>query len=182
MSKTLRMFAVAMALALAMTACEKKTSEQASDAEKSAGQTASDAVKATGSAVGDAAKATGKAVGDAAKATGKAVGDAAKATGDYLTQSKDSAIEAAQETLDGLEEEWQGLQAKAAPATDSAKADFQMAKDQMVETLADANAKLAEAKDASADAWEQDVKPALDAALAKAQELYEDTAAKFRTK
>jgi hypothetical protein len=162
---------------------EKKTpSEKASDAGKSAGQAASDAAKATGKAVGSAAEATGKAVGGAAEATGKAVGDAAKATvnavgdaatatGEYLTQSKDSAVKAAQETLNGIEKKWQDLQAKAAPATDEAKADFQKAKDQMAQTLADAKAKLDEAKDAAADAWQQNVKPALDAALQKAQKL-----------
>ena len=124
----------------------------------------------------------GQAVSDAAKATGKAVDNAAKATGEYLTQSKDSAVKTAQETLNGLEKKWQDLQAKAAPATDEAKADFQKAKDQMARTLADAKAKLVEAKDAGADAWQQNVKPALDAALAKVQKLYEDTAAKFGSK
>ena len=180
MSKTLMMFAVVMALALGMTACKKNTpSEKASDAGKSAGQATNDAAKATAHAVTDAAKATGTAVSDAAKATGKAVGDATKATGEYLTQPKDTAVKAAQETLDGLEKKWQDLQAKAAPATDEAKADLQKAKDQMAQTLADAKAKLVEAKDASADVWQQNVKPALDAALQKAQKLYEDTAARF---
>ena len=161
MGKTLMMCAVVIALALGMTACkEKPTSEKVSDAAKSAGQ----------------------AVGDAAKATGTVVGDAAKATGDYLIQSKDTAVKTAQETLNALEKKWQDLQAKAAPATDEAKADFQKAKDQMARALADAKAKLLEAKDASADAWRQNVKPALDAALQKAQKLYEDTSAKFSNK
>jgi len=183
MGKTLMTFAVVMALALGMTACEKKTaSEKASDAGKSAGQAAKDAAKATGEAVGDAAKATGTAVGDAAKATGKAVGDAAKATGEQVTQAKDAAVKAAQEALNGFEKKWQDLQAKAAPTTDEAKADLQKVKDQMAQLLADAKAKLVEAKDAGADAWQQNVKPALDAALAKAQKLYEDTAAKFSNK
>ena len=181
MSKTLVTFAVVMMLSLGMTACkEKTTSEKASDAGKSAGQAASDAGKATGTAVGDATKATVGAVGDAAKATVGAVGDATKATGDYLTQSpKDSAVKTAQETLNGVEKKWQDLQAKAAPATDEAKADFQKVKAQMAQTLADAKAKLVEAKDASADVWQQNVKPALDAALQKAQKLYDDTAARF---
>ncbi|MBE0618247.1 MAG: hypothetical protein IH608_10020 [Proteobacteria bacterium] len=171
MSRTSMMFAVVMALALGMMACEKKTSEKESDVSKSAGRITS-----------DAAKATGNAVGDAAKATGNAVGDAAKGTGDYLTQSKDSAVKAAQETLSGLEGKWQDLEAKAAPTTDAAKADLQRAKEQMVEALSDAKTKLAEAKDASDSAWEQNIKPALVAALAKAQKLYEDTAAKFSVK
>lgn len=172
MSKTLVTFAVVMMLSLGMTACkEKTTSEKASDAGKSAGQTAS-----------DAAKATGNAVGDAAKATGNAVGDAAKATGEYLTESKDSTVKTAQETLNGIEKKWQDLQAKAAPTTEEAKADLQKAKDQMGQILSDAKAKLVEAKDASADVWQKDVKPALDAALQKAQELYDDTTAKFSNK
>ena len=194
MGKTLMTFAIMMALALGMTACDKKTpTDTASDAAKSAGRTASDAAaatgdavkdaaEATGTAVGDAAKATGEAVGDAAKATGAAVGDATKATGEFLIQSKDAAVKAAQDTLSGIEKKWDDLQAKAAPATDEAKADFQKAKDQMSETLGDVKAKLVEAKDAGADAWQQNVKPALDAGLAKAQKLYEDTAAKFEAK
>lgn len=182
MSKTLMMFTVVLALALGMTACGKKTpSEKASEAGRSAGQAAEDAAKATGNTVGDAAEATGTAVGDAAEATGNAVGDATKATGEYLTQSKDTAVAAAQATLNGIEKGWQDLLAKAAPTTDEAKADLQKAKDQMAQTLADARAKLVEAKDAGADAWQQDVKPALDATLSKAQKLYEDTAAKFST-
>jgi len=116
---------------------------------------------------------------DAGKSAGKAVGDAAKATGEYLAQSKDSAVKAAQERLDGIEKKWQDLQVKATPTTDEAKADFQKAKDQMALTLADAKSKLVEAKDAGADAWQQNIKPAIDSALEKAQKLYEDTAARF---
>jgi len=71
------------------------------------------------------------------------------------------------------------LQARAAPTTDEAKAGLQKAKDQMAQILAAAKAKLVEAKDAGADAWQQNVKPALDAALQKAHTLYEDTSAKF---
>jgi len=209
MGKRLITFAAVLALALGMTACEKKTTaEKASDAGKSAGTTVKDmtqdagqavkdaetatgdaakatvtavgdAAKATGTAVGDATTATVTAVGDAAKATGTAVGDATKATGEFLTESKDTAVKVAEETLNGIETKWQELQAKAAPATDEAKADLQKAKDLMAQTLADAKAKLVEAKDASADVWQQNVKPALDAALAKAQKLYEDAAAKF---
>jgi hypothetical protein len=172
MRKTVMLFAATMALALCMMACGKKTpSENPSDTGRSAGQAAS-----------DAAKATGDAVSDAAKATGKAVGDATKATGDFLSQSKDKAVKAAQDTLDGLDKKWQDLQAKAAPTTDEGKADLEKAKDEMAKALADAKAKLVEAKDATADTWQQDVKPALDTALAKAQKLYDDTAAKLSQK
>ena len=100
----------------------------------------------------------------------------------WLAGPKDSAVKTAQDTLNAIEKKWQDLQAKAAPTTDEAKADFQKAKDQMAQTLADAKAKLVEAKDASADAWQQKVKPALDAALQKAQKLYDDAAAKFSNK
>jgi len=55
-------------------------------------------------------------------------------------------------------------------------------KEQMAKTLAEAKTKLAEAKDAGADAWQNNVKPALDAALDKAQKLYEDAAARFCSK
>jgi hypothetical protein len=182
MTKKWITFAAVLALAVGMTACEKKTVENASDAGKSAGTTVKEATEDAGQAVKDAGEATGDALSDAAKATGAAVGDAATATGEFLTQSKDTAVKAAQETLSGIEKKWQELQAKAAPATDEAKADLQKAKELMAETLADAKAKLVEAKDASADVWQQDVKPALDAALAKAQKLYEDTAAKFSGK
>jgi hypothetical protein len=202
MSKRLITFVAVVALTLGLTACEKKTAAgNASDATKSAGQATGDAAEATGNAVGkaaeatgnavgdaaeatgtavvDATKATGTAVGDAAKATGTAVVDATKATGEFLTQSKDKAVQAGQDTLAGLETKWEELQAKAAPATDEAKADLQKAKDEMAKILAEAKAKLVQAKDASADVWQQDVKPALDAALAKGQKLYDDTAAKF---
>jgi hypothetical protein len=169
MSRTPMTFAILMALALSLTACgEKTTSQKASDAGKSAGE-----------AVNDAAKTTGAAVGDAADATGKAVGDATKATGEFLTQSKDTAVKDAQATLDAIETKWQELQAKAAPATDEAKAGFQKAKDEMGKALAEAKAKLVEAKDASGDAWEKNVKPALDTAVQKAKKLYDDVAAKF---
>ena len=119
---------------------------------------------------------------NAAKATGNAVGDAAKATGDWLAGSKDTAVKAAQDKVADLEVKWQTLQDKAAPTTDAAKADLQKAKDQMAQTLADAKAKLVQAKDATDDAWQKDVKPALAAALDKAQKLYDDAAAKFGSK
>ena len=65
-----------------------------------------------------------------------------------------------------IEKKWQDLQDKATPTTDAAKADFQKAKDQMAQALADAKAKLIEAKDAGADAWQKNVKPALPEDLA----------------
>jgi hypothetical protein len=169
MNHTLMTSTVVMLLALGLTACgEKTTTEKATDA-----------AKTTGTAVGDAAKATGTAVKDAAVATGTAVSDATKATGEFLTESKDSAVKTAQETLDGLEKKWADLQAKAAPVTDEAKAAFQKAKDEMSQALAYAKTKLVEAKNASADVWQKDAKPALDTAVQKAKNLYEDVAAKF---
>jgi hypothetical protein len=169
MSHTRATFAVVMVLALGMTTCGKKTpSEMASDAGTSAGQAAH-----------DAAKATSVAVEDAALATGDALGDAMKAAGEYLTQSKDTAVAAAEETLNGIEKKWQDLSAKTAPTTDEAKANLQMSKDHMAQTLTDAKAKLVEAKCAGADTWRQDVKPALDAALQRAKILYEDISAMF---
>jgi len=172
MSKKLIAFAAVLAMGFGMTACEKETpSGKASDTTKSAGQTAS-----------DAANAAGKAVGDAAKATGNAVGNAAQATGDWLTGSKDTVVKTAQEKVAALEAKWQALQDKAAPTTDEAKADWQKAKDLMAQTLADAKAKLIQAKDATDDVWQKDIKPALAAALDKAQKLYDDVAAKFGSK
>jgi len=180
MSKKLIAFAAMLAFAFGMTACEKETpSGNASNAAKSAGETAGNAANATGKAVGEAGKAAGKAVGEAAKATGNAVGDAAKATGDWLAGSKDEAVKTAQAKVDTLETKWQALQDKAAPATDEAKADLQKAKDQMSQLLSDAKAKLVAAKDATDDVWQKDIKPALAAALDKAQKLYDDVAAKF---
>jgi len=128
------------------------------------------------------AKATGEAVGDAAKTAGDAVGDAIQATDDFLTQSKDEGVKAAQEKLDEIEKNWQDLLAKAEPATSEAKVDLQKAKEQMDTALADAKVKLMKAKAASEDGWKQDAKPALDAALQKAQKLYEDTLARFGSK
>ena len=52
----------------------------------------------------------------------------------------------------------------------------------MSQTLADAKAKLAAAKDATDDVWQKDIKPALAAALDKAQKLYDDAAAEFGSK
>ena len=169
MSKTLIAFAVLTALSLGVTGCKDKTTSE----------TVSDAAESAGEAVGDAGKTAGNAVGDAAKATGDAVGDAATATGDWLTGSKDAAVKAAQDKVAYLETKWQGLQARAAPATDETKADLQKAKEQMAQTLADAKANLVAAKDATDDAWRKDIKPALAAALDKAQKLYDDTAARF---
>jgi hypothetical protein len=157
----------------------KATGEFVGDAAKATGGAVGDATKATGEFVGDAAKATGGAVGDATKATGEFVGDAARATGEFLRESKDASVKAAQNTLDGIEKKWQELQANAAPASDEAKADLQKTKDVMAQALADAQAKCVEAKDASADVWQKNVKPALDAAVLKAQKLYDDAAAKF---
>ena len=155
MRNTLMTVAVVMVLAFVLTACGNNTlSEKAKSAEQS--------------------------VSDAAKATGNAVNDAAKATGEYLAPSKDTAVKDAEASLDWIEKQWQDLQAKAAPATDEAKADLQAAKEQMAQALTEAKAKLIEAKEASADAWQQNVKPALDAALQKARKLYEAVAAKFR--
>ncbi|HER62994.1 MAG TPA: hypothetical protein ENO11_03355 [Desulfobacteraceae bacterium] len=163
--KTLVTFVVLGMLAAGMAACGDKTP--------------SEKAKATGEAVGDAMQATGEAVGDAAKATGEAVGDAMQATGEFLSLSKEEDVKAAQATLDRIEKEWQAFLLKAEPTTAEAKVDFQNTRDQMAETLADARARLAEAKDASADTWQKDVKPALDAALQKAQELYEDASARY---
>ena len=143
----------------------------ATGCKKNAGETAS-----------DAAEATGKAVGNAAEATGKAIGNAAEATNDYLTQTKDEAIEATQKKIVLLDKKWQELQNKAAPATAEAKAELQNAKDQMAKTLADAKTKLIEAKDASIDTWQKNVQPALDVGMDEAQKLYDDMAAKFDSK
>jgi len=168
-----RLVAVAIVLTLGMTACkgQQTTSERVSDSTRSAGQ-----------AAGNAANTTGTAVGGAARTTGNAVGDAAKATGNYVAPSKDAAVKAAQDTVNTLEKKWRDLEAKAAPTTDEAKADFQKTKDQMAKSLDYAKVKLVEAKDASDDAWQQNVKPALDATLDKAQKLYDDAAAKFGSK
>ncbi len=165
MSKIWIVVVVVAALSFGMAACEKKT--------------ASDAAKSAGEAVNDAAKATGKAVGNAAEKTGNAVGNAAQATGEYLTGKKDEAIKAAQEKIASLDAKWQELQDKAAPSTDDAKAEFQKAKDQMAKTLAEAKVKLVEARDAGADAWQDTVKPALNATLDAAEKCYENMAAKF---
>jgi len=165
MSKILVTFVVVIALAFSMTACGNKTP--------------SEKARATGDAVGDAAKTTGDAVGDAARATGDAVGDAVQATGEFLNQPKDVDIKAAEERLDTIEKNWHALLAKAAPTTDEAKVELQEASDQMDEALATAKAKLVEARDASDEDWQQNVKPALDAALQKSQKLYDDASARF---
>jgi hypothetical protein len=172
MSKKLIALAAMLALAFGTTACDKgTTSGSASNAAKSAGQT-----------VSNDAKAAGKVVGNDVKAAGNAVGDAATATSDWLAGSKDSAVKAAQDKVNTLETKWQALQDKATPTTDAAKADLQKAKDQMAQTLADAKAKLVQAKDATDDAWQKDIKPALAAAVDKAQKLYDDAAAEFNSK
>ena len=78
MRKGLIVFAVAMALALGMSACSKETTDKAADAANSAGRDVTKAVQGAGEAVGDAAKATGQVVDDAAKATCQAVENATK--------------------------------------------------------------------------------------------------------
>jgi predicted small lipoprotein YifL len=154
MSKTLGTFMILIALALSMTACGNKTPSEK-------------------------ARAAGEAVGDAAKATGDAVGDAVQATGEFLNQPKDVDVKAAQERLDGIEQSWQALLAKAAPTTDEAKVELQNASDQMDKALATAKAKLEEAREASDEDWQRNVKPALDTALQESQRLYEDVYAMF---
>ncbi|HET19509.1 MAG TPA: hypothetical protein ENO16_02735 [Chromatiales bacterium] len=156
---------VLIVLALAMTACGDKT-----PAEKA---------KAAGEAVGDAAKTTGDAVSDAATTTGEAVGNAVQATGEFLNQPKDAAVKAAQERVAEIEQNWRALLAKAEPTTDKAKVELQDADRQMADALATAKAKLVEAKDANDENWQQNVKPALEAALQKSQRLYEDVYARF---
>jgi hypothetical protein len=156
-NKTLVTFMILSVLSLGMMACGDKTPSEK-------------------------AKATGDAVGDAAEATGDAVGDAMQATGEFLTQSKETDVKAAREALVVIEKKWQDLLAEAAPNTDEAKVEFQNAKDQMAETLAKAKATLVEAENASGDEWQQNVKPALDATLHKAQKLYEDASARFGSK
>lgn len=165
MSKTLMTFMVLIVLALGLTACGDKT-----PAEKA---------QAAGDAVGDAAKATGEAVSDAATTTGDAVGDAVQATGAFLNPPKDADVKAAEERLAKIEQNWRALLATAAPTTDKAKVELQDANKQMAEALATAKAKLVEARNASDKDWQQNVKPALDAALQRSQKLYEDTYAWF---
>lgn len=162
---TLAALLVFLMLAMSLSACGDKTP--------------SENAKATGDAVGDAMEATGEAVGDAAKATGSAVGGAIEATGEFLTQTREADLKIALETLERIEKEWQDLQAKSAPVGDAAKIEFLETRQQMSEALVDARARLAEAKDASADSWREDAKPALDDALQKAQGLFEDAYAKF---
>jgi len=165
MSKKLVTFMVLIVLAIGMTACGDKTpADKARDA---------------GDAVGEAAETTGDAVSDAAKTTGDAVGNAMQATGEFLNQPKDEAVQSAQERVAEIEENWRALLAKAEPTTDKAKVELQDADRQMDETLATAQAKLVEARDASDENWQQNVKPALEAALQKSQKLYEDVYARF---
>jgi hypothetical protein len=156
---------VLMVLALGMTACGDKTPAENA--------------RAAGDAVGDAAMTTGKAVSDAATTTGDAVSDAVQATGEFLNQPKDADVKAAQEKLAEIEQDWRVLLARAAPTTDQAKVDLQTADRQMAEALATAKAKLAEARDASDKDWQQNVKPAIEAALQRSQKLYEDVYARF---
>ncbi len=164
MNRTLVTYMILIVLALGMTACGDKT-----PAEKA---------RATGDAVGDAATTTGEAVSKAAITTG----DAVQATGEYLNQPKDAEVKAAQERLVGIEQNWRALLAKAVPTTDEAKVELQDAAKQMAEALATARAKLVEAKDASDKDWQQNVKPALDAAVQKSQKIYEDVSARYGTK
>lgn len=160
MSRTLTMFVVVMALTLGMMACEKKApAEKAPDSTQPAGITV-----------------------DSAKPLSAALSDATKSADGLLAQSKDAAVKAAQTAVDTLEKKWQDLVAKAAPTTPEAKTDLQKSMTDMTATLTDIRTKLTEAKDASAEAWQKDIKPALDAALKNAQRLYDDTAAKFAGK
>jgi hypothetical protein len=158
-------FMIIIVLALGVTACGDKTPAENA--------------RSAGDAVGDAARTTGDAVSDAATTTGDAVGNAVQATGEYLNQPKDADVKAAQERIAGIEQSWRALLASAAPTTDQAKVELQDADKQMAGALATAKAKLAEARDASDRDWQQNVKPALDAALLKSQRLYEDVYARF---
>jgi len=74
---------------------------------------------------------------------------------------------------------WHDLMTRAAPTTDAGKADLQNARIQMDQTFTDAKAMLVEANTASDEAWQKNVKPALDSVLQRGQQLYEDTSARF---
>lgn len=185
-TKFIAFVAVIASTCFIMSCGEKKPAEKTSDAGKTVGQTVGAAARTAGDAVSDAAMATGDAVGDAATATSDAVSDAATATkdfavdaGDALVRQKDESIKVAKETIATLEKKWQEMVGKAEPTTDAAKADFQKAKDQMAQTFADAKEKLGEAQDAGSDAWQKNVKPVIDASIQKAQEIYQDIAARF---
>lgn len=185
--RTLAAFLALFMLAMSLSACGDNTpSEDAKtagdavdDAMQKTGDAVDSAAKTTGDAVGGAMQKTGDAVGDAAKTTGDAVGGAMKATGEFLTQSKEEDLKVARETVERIEKDWQELLAKSSPVGDAAKAEFQNTRDQMSKALADARARLAEAKEASGDVWEKEAKPELEAALQKAKRLFEDASARF---
>lgn len=109
----------------------------------------------------------------------RAAGDAVQATVEYLDPPKDAEVKAAQDQLAGLERGWQTLLAKAAPTTDKAKVELRDADKQMTAAIAAAKVKLVEAKAASDKDWQQNVKPALDAAVEKSQKLHDDVYARF---
>ncbi len=154
MGKILMTLAVIAALAFAVVGCEKKApAEKGMEKGAPAGTT-----------------------------MGGTVSETAKTAGEQLGEAKDAAVQAAQDALDKLQQKWQDLTASAAPTTDEGKTDLQKTKDAMAQAMADAKAKLVEAKNAGADAWQNDVKPAFDAALEKAQKLYDEAALKFAKK
>ncbi|MDZ7859165.1 MAG: hypothetical protein U5O15_00615 [Candidatus Krumholzibacteriota bacterium] len=188
--RTLALFLALFMLAMGLSACGDKTpsekaktaGEAVDDAMQKTGDAVGGAAKTTGDAVGDAMQKTGDAVGGAAKTTGDAVDDAMQATGEFLTQSKEKDLIAARKTVERIEKEWQELLAKSSPVGDAAQAEFQNTRYQMSDALADSRARLAEAKEASGDIWRKEAKPALEAALQKAQRIFEDASARFGDK
>lgn len=161
--------ALALAVALGVTGCgQKSTSRSPPDGNKAGGQAGTDVARASGSAAYDSSS-----------AETAAVTNAPKSTGDPIAKSKDAAAKSTQESLDTLKRKWQELEAKAAPATAEAEAEFRKATDMMVHALSDSKAKATGANASGVDVWNSKVKPSLDAALSKAQKLYDDAAAKF---
>jgi len=166
MSRIFQVFGVVLAVMFTLAACEK-----ASDAAKTAGSAVNDAAKATGRALDSAAQATGRAVESAATSTGNALED----TGDYLSRQR--LARTAEEALAKLETSWRDLQDKTVTAGESAQNEFQEITEGMDRHLDDAGRKLTAVKEASGDAWEG-AKSALDAALRKTQEFYDDAVAR----
>ena len=167
MSKGTIAAVVVLASALGMTSGEK-----ASNAANSAGTAVNDAAKATGKALDSAAQATGEALDHAAKATGEGL----NAAGEYL--SRQDEVKTSREAIEDLKTKWGQLRDKTETTSAAAKAEFQKLEEQMVQGLDEADRKLVAAGEASADTW-QAAESALDGALQKTQELYEEARVRF---
>lgn len=125
-------------------------------------------------------RASTRTVSEAAGNIRRGIKDTVSATGEFVSLSRDAAVEAAKKKINDLEAKWHDIQLQARPRTEEAKVELLRAKDEMNRVLAEVKIWVIETKDAGAGAWRKRIQPALDASLKKAQAFFDQAAARFK--